>query len=67
MKLRDFFRYWRTILTVTEMTLRHQMNDSFVLFGILVQPILIAVMALYMLKDSAANAAMFIVVGSGLV
>jgi ABC-2 type transport system permease protein len=66
MSIKDLFRYWRTVLTVTEMTLRHQMNDSFVLFGILVQPIIIAVMALYMLKDTAANAAMFVVVGSGL-
>ena len=48
------------------MTLRHQMNDSFVMFGILVQPIIIATLALFMLKDTAANAAMFVVVGSGL-
>src|SRR3990172_9520000 len=41
-------------------------NDSFILFAILVQPLIIALLALFMLKDTAANAAMFVVVGSGL-
>ena len=42
------------------------MNDSFILFAILVQPVIIAVLALFMLKDTGPNAAMFVVVGSGL-
>jgi ABC-2 type transport system permease protein len=66
MKFGNIFRYWRTILTVAEVTLRHQFNDSFILFAILVQPLIIAVLALFMLKDTAVNAAMFVVVGSGL-
>ena len=66
MKFKNLFKYWRTVLTVAEVTLRHQMNDSFILFAILVQPLLIAVLALFMLKDTATNAAMFVVVGSGL-
>ena len=66
MNFRNLFRYWRTVVTVAEVTLRHQMNDSFVLFGIVVQPIIIATLALFMLKDTATNAAMFVVVGSGL-
>ena len=66
MNFKNLFKYWRTVLTVAEVTLRHQMNDSFVLFGILVQPIIIATLALFMLKDTASNAAMFVVVGSGL-
>jgi len=66
MKFGNIFRYWRTILTVAEVTLRHQMNDSFILFAIIVQPLIIAVLALFMLKDTAVNAAMFVVVGSGL-
>ena len=66
MNIKNLFRYWRTVMVVAEVTLRHQMNDSFVLFGILVQPIIIATLALFMLKDTAANAAMFVVVGSGL-
>lgn len=66
MNFKNIFRYWRTVLTVAEVTLRHQMNDSFILFAILIQPVIIAVLALFMLKDTAANAAMFVVVGSGL-
>jgi ABC-2 type transport system permease protein len=66
MNFRNIFRYWRTMLTVAEVTLRHQMNDSFILFAILIQPVIIAVLALFMLRDTAVNAAMFVVVGSGL-
>lgn len=66
MKIQNIFKYWRTVLTVAEVTLRHQMNDSFILFAILIQPLIIAVLAMFMLKDTAANAAMFVVVGSGL-
>jgi ABC-2 type transport system permease protein len=66
MNYRNIFRYWRTVLTVAEVTIRHQMNDSFIVFAILFQPLIIAVLALFMLKDTAANAAMFVVVGSGL-
>jgi hypothetical protein len=28
-------KYWRTILVVAEMTLRHQITDGFILFTIL--------------------------------
>ncbi len=66
MNFKNIFKYWRTVLTVAEVTLRHQLNDSFILFAILIQPVIIAVLALFMLRDTAANAAMFVVVGSGL-
>jgi len=66
MNIKILFRYWRTVMVVAEMTLRHLINDSFVIFGILVQPIFIATLALFMLKDSIATTAMFVVVGSGL-
>jgi len=66
MSFKNIFKYWRTVMVVAEMTLRHLINDSFVIFGILVQPVIIATLALFMLKDSAQNAAMFVVVGSGL-
>ena len=66
MNFKNIFKHWHTVLTVAEMTLRHLLNDSFVLFGIIVQPIIIATLALFMLKDTATNAAMFVVVGSGL-
>jgi ABC-2 type transport system permease protein len=66
MKFKNLFIHWRAVLTVAEVTLKHQMNDSFILFAIVVQPLIIAILALFMLKDTATNAAMFVVVGSGL-
>ncbi|MBT3313212.1 MAG: ABC transporter permease [Anaerolineae bacterium] len=66
MKFKNLIVYWRTILRVAEITLRHQWNDSFILFAILVQPMLIAILALFMLRGSGENYAMFVVVGSGL-
>ena len=38
MNLKNILVYWRTVLTVAEITLRHQWNDSFILFGIIVHP-----------------------------
>jgi ABC-2 type transport system permease protein len=59
-------RYWRTILMVAEMTMRQQLMDAFILFTILFQPIMIALLALWMLKDKGPEYAIFVVVGSGL-
>jgi ABC-2 type transport system permease protein len=59
-------KYWRTILVVAEMNIRQQMTDGFILFTVLFQPIIIALLGLWMLKDKGADAAMFVVVGSGL-
>ena len=66
MNIRNMFVYWRAVLTVAEMTLRQTFNDTFILFAVLVQPLLIAILALYMLKDKGADYGMFVVVGSGL-
>ncbi|NQU30884.1 MAG: ABC transporter permease [Anaerolineae bacterium] len=66
MKFKNLIIYWRTVLTVAEMTLRHQWNDSFILFAIIVQPMIIAILALFMLRGLGGDYAMFVVVGSGL-
>ncbi len=66
MSARVLLKYWRTVLTVAEMTIRMQMTDGFVLFTILFQPIIIALLGLWMLKDKGADGAVFVVVGSGL-
>jgi ABC-2 type transport system permease protein len=66
MNIRVLIRYWRTILVVGEMTLRQQMSDGFIVFTILFQPIIIALLGLWMLEGKGADAAMFVVVGSGL-
>jgi ABC-2 type transport system permease protein len=66
MKFKNIFIHWRAVLIVAEVTFKHQMVDGFILFTIIVQPIIVATLALFMLKDTAQNAAMFVVVGSGL-
>ncbi|MGE5464889.1 MAG: ABC transporter permease [Syntrophothermus sp.] len=66
MNIKVLTRYWRTILVVAEMTMRQQLTDGFILFTVLFQPIIIAVLGLFMLQDKAADSAMFVVVGSGL-
>ncbi len=66
MNVRTLARYWRTILIVAEMNIRQQLMDGFILFTVLFQPIIIALLGLWMLKDKGQDAAMFVVVGSGL-
>ena len=66
MNLKSLTGYWRTILIVAEMNVRQQMMDGFVVFTVLFQPIIIALLGLWMLKDKGADSAMFVVVGSGL-
>jgi ABC-2 type transport system permease protein len=48
------------------MTFSQNVMDAFILFTILVQPMLIAVLALWMLQDKGSSYAIFIVVGSGM-
>ncbi len=66
MNYRNLFRYWRTVLTVAEMSLRTQFSEGFVIFAVIFQPMIIAILALFMLKDRGGDYAMFVVVGSGL-
>jgi len=66
MNIRVLAKYWRTILIVAEMNLRQMMTDGFIVFTVLIQPIIIALLGLWMLKDKGEDAAMFVVVGSGL-
>ncbi len=56
----------RAAVAAGEMALRSNVMDSFVLFGLLVQPLVIAVLALWMLQDRGDNYAIYVVVGSGL-
>jgi ABC-2 type transport system permease protein len=66
MNYANVFKYWRTVLIVAEMSIRQQFNDGFVVFGVIFQPMIIAILALYMLQGKGENYAMFVVVGSGL-
>jgi ABC-2 type transport system permease protein len=58
--------YARSILSTFEMTLRQNVIDGFIIFTVLIQPLIIALLALWMLRERAADQAIFIVVGSGL-
>lgn len=49
-----------------EIELRQNLTDGFVLFGIVIQPLIVAFMALWMLKDKGPDFAIFIVVGSAM-
>jgi ABC-2 type transport system permease protein len=58
--------YWRTLWMVTNITFRLQVMDSFILFGIIFQPLIIALLAMWMLQGKGTDAAIFVVVGSGM-
>lgn len=49
-----------------EMTLRQNVFDGFILFTIIIQPLVIALLALWILKGRAEGTGIFVVVGSGL-
>ena len=66
MNIKVIIKYWRAVLVVAEMTVRQQLMDMFILFAVLFQPIIIAVLALWMLMDKGEQYAIFVVVGSGL-
>jgi ABC-2 type transport system permease protein len=54
------------MLMVAEITFKQIVMDSFILFGVLVQPVIIAFLALWMLRDRMGDYIIFIIVGSGL-
>jgi len=56
----------RVIRTTFELYLKQQAVDLFIVFTVLVQPILIAILGIYVLRDEAASNAIYIVVGSGM-
>lgn len=56
----------RVILLAFEMTIKQAMTDAFILFGVIVQPLIIAILALYMLGERGEGIAIFVVIGSGL-
>ncbi len=57
---------WRAVWIVVEMNFKQTMTDGFILFAILFQPLIIALMGLWMLGDKGADYMMFVIVGSGL-
>jgi ABC-2 type transport system permease protein len=66
MKVHRLKLYGRAVATVFEMTLRQNVLDAFILFTALVQPLIIALLALWMLRARSGDYAIFVVVGSGM-
>jgi len=57
---------FRVVFAAFELTVKQSLTDSFVLFGILVQPLIIAVLGIWMLKERGGDYGIFVVVGSGM-
>ncbi len=64
--MRKLIVYARVTAAAFEMALRQTLRDSFVLFAVIIQPIIIALLALWMLRERGGDYAIFVVVGSGL-
>jgi ABC-2 type transport system permease protein len=56
----------RVIRTTFELDLKQQAVDLFMVFGVVIQPLLIAIMAIYMLLERDASRGIYVVVGSGM-
>ena len=54
------------IIIAFEMEMKQNLTDAFIIFGILVQPLIIAFLALWMLKGQKADYAIYVAVGSGM-
>lgn len=66
MTLADVRQNARAAMAAFEMTLRMNAPDAFVLFTILMQPLIIAILAMWMLVERGASNAIYVVVGSGM-
>jgi ABC-2 type transport system permease protein len=64
--LKQIRAHLRVIGLAFEMALRNNFTDSFIIFGILIQPMLMALLAFWMLRDQGNENIIFIVVGSGM-
>lgn len=59
-------KHLRVIALTFEITMRHNFADGFVLFGIFVQPLLMALLAFWMVRDQGSAGIIYIVIGSGM-
>jgi ABC-2 type transport system permease protein len=66
MRLKKYQAYGRAALAAFELAIKQNLTDSFVVFGIVVQPLIIAVLGLWMLGDKGAEFGIFVVIGSGM-
>lgn len=66
MSVRNLQAYTRAALAAFELAIKQNLTDSFVVFGIIVQPLIIAVLGLWMLGEKGAEFGIFVVIGSGM-
>ncbi|MBX3003725.1 MAG: ABC transporter permease [Anaerolineales bacterium] len=66
MSLTKLRQYWHAAALSGEITIKQVFVDAFVIFTVLVQPMIIALLALWMLQARGGDQAMFVVVGSGM-
>ncbi len=59
-------KYLRAMKSAAVMTFRQNVFDMFIIFGVLIQPLIIATLALWMIGDRVSEAIIYIVVGSGM-
>jgi ABC-2 type transport system permease protein len=58
--------YLRIVWTIFILQLKQTILDGFVLFTVIVQPIIVALLAIYMLRDTQGFQAIYVIVGSAL-
>jgi len=56
----------RVVRTAFVLDIKQQAVDLFMIFGVVIQPLLIATMAIYMLKGQDISRGIYVVVGSGM-
>jgi ABC-2 type transport system permease protein len=56
----------RVVLITAEVTSKRTLTDAFYLFGILVQPLIIAMLGIWMLREKGGDYGIFVVIGSGM-
>lgn len=66
MKTSPVQAYWRVAVIAAEMSLKMAAADAFIIFGVLFQPLIIALLGMWMLQGRGGDFAIFVVVGSGM-
>ena len=66
MNFKKLKAYARAVGITFEITLRQNFSDAFIIFAVIVQPMIIATLALWMLQAQGGDIAIFVIVGSGL-
>lgn len=66
MKTHKLKAYARAAMAAFDLAIKQNLTDSFVVFGIVVQPLVIAILGLWMLGEKGQEYGIFVVIGSGM-